>query len=88
MTDETVIKESNLSEQLKQRRHKLAELRSEGFQFPNDAKRSTLAQELHDQYGEVTTEKLTENTVSVTLAGRIMTQRVMGKASFFHLQDV
>lgn len=38
-------------------------------------------------YKDFTREELEEKHVSLTLAGRIMTIRKMGKASFFHIQD-
>jgi lysyl-tRNA synthetase, class II len=45
------------------------------------------SQQIVDLYGEKTKEELSELNVSVTIAGRIMTKRDMGKAGFMHLLD-
>jgi lysyl-tRNA synthetase class 2 len=70
------------------RKQKLTDLREQGFQFPNEFHREHLAVDLNQRYAAVTKEELTEQAVSVCVAGRIVLRRVMGKASFFHLQDV
>lgn len=76
------------NEQIAQRRAKLAELRRRGVAFPNDFKRSVVAGELHAEYGSKDHAWFETNTVRVQIAGRMMTMRVMGKASFCHLQDM
>jgi len=70
------------------RKQKLKDLRSNGFNFPNQFRRQYLAADLTNQYAEETKEALAEKNVMVAVAGRIVLRRVMGKASFFHLQDV
>ncbi|MCE3043460.1 lysine--tRNA ligase [Legionella sp. 16cNR16C] len=70
------------------RRQKLEGLRGEGFQFPNQFRRQYLAANLLMQYENQDKESLAEQSVHVSVAGRIMLRRVMGKASFFHIQDV
>ncbi|QXP85007.1 lysine--tRNA ligase [Methylococcus sp. Mc7] len=70
------------------RREKLAELRQAGIAFPNDFRRDGVAAELHARYGEETAEALEEIAASVKLAGRLMGKRIMGKASFAHIQDM
>jgi lysyl-tRNA synthetase class 2 len=70
------------------RREKLAELRQTGLAFPNDFRRDAVAAELHARYGEETAEALEEIAASVKLAGRLMGKRIMGKASFAHIQDM
>ena len=75
-------------ELIAQRRGKLQALREEGIAFPNDFRRNVMAGELQAEYGEKTKEELEENTVRVSLAGRMMTRRIMGKAAFAHLQDM
>lgn len=80
-----VIEENDL---LAQRRLKLNELRQQGFSYPNYFKRDSLAAELHEQYGEYSTEGFEELAVNVKVAGRMMFRRLMGKASFTVLQDV
>jgi lysyl-tRNA synthetase class 2 len=70
------------------RQQKLAMLREGGFNFPNQFRREHLASQLMNQYGAHSKEKLAEANIQVTVAGRIVLRRVMGKASFIHLQDV
>jgi lysyl-tRNA synthetase class 2 len=71
-----------------QRRDKLAELRSRGAAFPNDFRRDRLAARLIAEYGEHDQEQLEALNLRVRVAGRLMSRRVMGKASFAHLQDM
>lgn len=75
-------------EQIKQRRTKLNELRENGIAFPTDFRRNVVASELIAQYADKTKEELEAAPLRVKLAGRIMTRRVMGKASFCHIQDM
>lgn len=70
------------------RKQKLADLRSSGFNFPNQFRRHHLANNLSEQYGETEKEALAEQHIKVAVAGRIVLRRIMGKASFFHIQDV
>lgn len=86
MTEEHVILDE--TEVLHVRQQKLAELRETGFNFPNQFRREHLADALMNQYGTRTKEELAEEEVQVSVAGRIVLRRVMGKASFIHLQDV
>lgn len=71
-----------------QRRRKLAALRARGGAFPNDFRRDALAGELHARYADATQASLEAQAVPVRVAGRMMTRRIMGKASFAHLQDM
>ena len=70
------------------RRLKLALAREKGNPFPNTFRRENLASEVADRFGGLSKEDLEANPVRVSLAGRMMTRRVMGKASFFNLQDM
>lgn len=70
------------------RKQKLAELRTKGFSFPNQFRRENLAKELINDYDSLDKETLAQQHVKVTVAGRIVLRRIMGKASFFHIQDV
>ncbi|MBU6420686.1 MAG: lysine--tRNA ligase [Gammaproteobacteria bacterium] len=72
---------------IRERREKLAKLRAGGHAFPNDFRRDALAEELHAVYGKHSPEALDEGQVRVRVAGRMMAKRVMGKASFAHIQD-
>ncbi len=71
-----------------QRRAKLTDLREKGVAFPNDFRRNTVAGELLAEYSEKTPEELEALGIRVCVAGRLMSRRVMGKASFAHLQDM
>lgn len=71
-----------------QRREKLAELRTLGHAFPNDFRRDALAGDLHAAYAQTDPEVLEAEAVRVRVAGRLMSRRIMGKASFSHLQDM
>ncbi len=71
-----------------ERRAKLAALRKEGVVFPNDFERNNLASGLHTAYGAMSHDELEVAHVGVTVAGRMMLKRVMGKASFAAVQDM
>jgi len=75
------------NEQIRQRRDKLAGLRGGGFGFPNDFRPTHLAAEVAAEYGEWDSDRLEAEPVRVRIAGRMMSRRVMGKASFAHVQD-
>ena len=78
----------NLTEQELVRREKLAGLKAKGVDPFGDAFTLTHhSQQIVELYGDKTKEELTELNVSVTIAGRIMTKRDMGKAGFMHLLD-
>jgi lysyl-tRNA synthetase class 2 len=83
-----MIDEKDENEQIALRRQKLAELRQQGNAFPNDFRRNVVAGELHAEYGEKDPAEVETRHVRVKVAGRMMTRRVMGKASFAHLQDM
>ncbi|EFA28215.1 lysine--tRNA ligase, partial [Haemophilus influenzae HK1212] len=68
--------------------HKLAALRTKGNAFPNKFRRDALAQDLHNQYDAEDGEILKEKSIEVQVAGRIMTRRAMGKATFITIQDM
>ena len=71
-----------------ERRAKLRELRTHGNAFPNDFRRTHLAADLHRDYDARPNEDLEPAAIKVTVAGRMMLKRVMGKASFATLQDM
>ena len=70
-----------------ERRDKLAALRQQGVAFPNDFKPSHRAGELALQHGPSSAESLDAQALAVSVAGRMMLKRVMGKACFATLQD-
>jgi lysyl-tRNA synthetase class 2 len=84
MTDQT----PDENQLIAQRREKLAALRARGAAFPNDFRRDVGAGELHAEYADKTPDALEVLGLRVKVAGRMMSRRVMGKASFAHLQDM
>src|SRR3982750_369619 len=70
-----------------ERREKLAAIRSRGVAFPNDFKPQHRAAELVSKHGHLDNETLEPQSISVSIAGRLMLKRVMGKASFATVQD-
>jgi lysyl-tRNA synthetase class 2 len=47
-----------------------------------------MSKDLHDRYDGLDNEALESDPVQVSVAGRVMLQRIMGKASFITLQDM
>ncbi len=76
-----------------ERRAKLAAIREQAKAkgvpaFPNDYRRDVLASLLQTEYGDKPAEWFDANPpVKLHVAGRMMFQRIMGKASFAKLQD-
>jgi lysyl-tRNA synthetase class 2 len=70
-----------------ERREKLAAIRRQGVAFPNDFKPQQRAADLIRLHGNQSTEELEPLAIKVSVAGRLMLKRVMGKASFGTLQD-
>ena len=75
-----------------ERREKLRALRAAqgqgaGVAFPNDFKPQHHAADLHASHGAIASETLDAQPVTVSIAGRMMLKRVMGKASFATIQD-
>ncbi len=70
-----------------ERKSKLDKLREAGNPFVNDFKPENLAQNILNDYDQFFKEELEEKSVKVSIAGRMMLKRVMGKASFATLQD-
>ncbi len=76
------------SDLIEQRRTKLAAWREVEQAFPTDFRRDALAQDLLHQYQHKTETELEAAPIHHAVAGRIMTRRLMGKASFTHIQDM
>ncbi len=81
-------KEIDENEQIAQRREKLAQLRQDSIAFPVDFRRNVIAGELHDEYDDMDPAELDTRNVRCKVAGRMMSRRIMGKASFAHIQDM
>jgi lysyl-tRNA synthetase, class II len=79
---------ANENQIVAERRAKLQALRSQGIAFPNDFRRTHLADELQAAFADKPNEELEAARTEVTVAGRMMLKRVMGKASFATIQDM
>ena len=73
---------------IQERRQKLNAIREQGIAFPNDFRRNVVAGELHAKYNGIEAEELEANPIRVSVAGRMMSKRIMGKASFANLKDM
>ena len=73
-----------LSEQERQRRHNLEEIKKLGINpYPSETfEVNVTAADIHENYER---DKL--NYKNITIAGRIMSRRIMGNASFIEIQD-
>ncbi|MGO1237448.1 MAG: OB-fold nucleic acid binding domain-containing protein, partial [Hafnia alvei] len=78
----------DLNNEMQSRREKLAALRKEGIAFPNDFRRDATSDKLHSLYDEKDKAELEDLNIEVSVAGRMMTRRIMGKAAFVTLQDM
>jgi lysyl-tRNA synthetase class 2 len=77
-----MTQELDLNELLLVRRKKLEELREKGIDpFGGKFNRTHYAEQIIDQFDQIENQK-------VSIAGRIMAKRNMGKATFVHIQDV
>lgn len=71
------------------RRQKLEHLEELGANpYPNDFMPDSRTGDIHSAYGELDAEALEQLDKRFSVAGRIMTLRAMGKASFFHIKDL
>ena len=82
------MEELNLTEQEQVRREKLAKYIEKGLDpFGKRYNRDSWSADLKEKYGAFTHEEMEEKDVTVSIAGRIMTLRDMGKVAFMHIQD-
>jgi lysyl-tRNA synthetase class 2 len=82
---EEIVDENEL---IAQRKQKLSDLRLKGNAYPNTFKRKDIAGNLHSEYGDLSHDELEAKHIHTAVAGRIMTRRLMGKASFITIQDM
>lgn len=91
MSEQTSLPSEHQDENhvMAERRAKLTAIRAKRNAFPNDWRRDHLAADLQANYMHLDKAALAElaEPVSVCVAGRILLKRIMGKASFFTLQD-
>lgn len=82
------MEERVLNDQQQARRDKMNQLQQMGiYPFGNAYERTFLANDIRQQYGQMSKEELEEKHIEVKIAGRIMSKRRMGKLGFMHLQD-
>ncbi len=80
--------ERKFNDQQLARRKKLDDLKAKGINpFGNAYLRDSNSQSIKDAYSSLSKEELENKKVSVSLAGRIMSKRRMGKMCFMHIQD-
>ncbi len=79
--------EQDSNDQMMVRREKQERWREQGQAYPNDFRRDALAGDLLARYGDMDGAALEQEPISARLAGRLMSRRLMGKASFADLQD-
>ena len=77
----------SLEQLIQQRRNKLRKSREKGQAFPNQFVPACSTAELRSNYAQKTTEALRQESVTTSIAGRIMQRRIMGKTSFITIQD-
>lgn len=77
---------SEINKLISERKQKLEELRKMGVDvYPRNFSTTHVISQVREKYATLKAEEKTEETVS--LAGRIMSLRRMGKASFAHIKD-
>ena len=70
------------------RRSKMLRWREKGGNYPNTFRRVGLASELAKEFGEKNKDELVQLNFETSVAGRLVLQRNMGKASFISLLDM
>ncbi|MCF7529002.1 lysine--tRNA ligase [Neisseria lisongii] len=88
MSEHNPVEQFDENQIIALRREKLNEIRKNGIAFPNQYRRDAFAADLQAQYGSLEKAELDPQEVAVKVAGRMMLQRAMGKASFATIQDV
>jgi lysyl-tRNA synthetase class 2 len=89
MTEHTDSPDLDDNQLIAERYKKLARIREEsGPDFPNTFRRTHLAGALIEAHGDAEKDTLAEAGIEVAVCGRVMLRRIMGKASFFTIQDV
>lgn len=87
-SDKYLYQSLNSEDELNIRRQKLLKIRKKGVAFPNNFRRDYISNQLYAKYAHKNHQELIKLNVEVNVAGRIVSQRIMGKASFIILQDM
>jgi len=89
-TEQTDIEQHDENRLIAERRVKLGEMREHGQAFPNTFRPEHTAEGLLAEYGNAGAwpqERFEAEPVAVTVAGRMLSRRIMGKAAFVHIRD-
>ncbi|MGN1399544.1 MAG: lysine--tRNA ligase [Erysipelotrichaceae bacterium] len=82
------MEERVLNDQQQARRDKMNQLEQMGiYPFGNAYNRTHLANQIREEFGQLSQQEIEERHVEVKVAGRIMSKRRMGKLGFMHIQD-
>ncbi|CAL4322876.1 lysine--tRNA ligase [Buchnera aphidicola] len=79
---------TNTCNEYEMRNKKLNQIRKQGFNFPNNFKPNTNINYINKKYTDKSNTELHEKKIEIQIAGRMMKQRIMGKASFITLKDM
>ncbi|MDO4642790.1 MAG: lysine--tRNA ligase [Cardiobacteriaceae bacterium] len=79
--------QSDENKLIAERRQKLAKIREQGVAFPNHVRPTHNAAALHRDFDHVEAPEALQAAGEIYVAGRMMSKRVMGKASFSAIQD-
>ncbi|MGK2896829.1 MAG: lysine--tRNA ligase [Candidatus Makana argininalis] len=70
------------------RKKKIDNIRKVVNAFPNNFRRNYISKEIYNKFNDKNKLELTKLNIKVKIAGRIISKRIMGKASFLTIQDV
>ncbi|WP_338516009.1 lysine--tRNA ligase [Candidatus Legionella polyplacis] len=70
------------------RKEKLINLRKQGFNYPNNINYKDLISVILSKYKYKEKDFLFKNKINVIVAGRVILRRIIGRAGFFHVQDI
>ncbi|CUT17799.1 MULTISPECIES: lysine--tRNA ligase [Candidatus Ichthyocystis] len=87
MAEYTKVDDVDTSHIVRERFEKLSLMRQQGVAYKNNFRPQDKADHLIKLYQHVTDSELSCREIFVTIAGRIVLKRLMGKASFATLQD-
>ncbi|XBC44114.1 MAG: lysine--tRNA ligase [Buchnera aphidicola (Floraphis choui)] len=77
----------NFNNEEQNRRKKLYIMKENGFNFPNDFKPNKYSVDINNDYKCYSNSQLKIMNIFVSVSGRILQKRIMGKSSFFLLKD-
>jgi len=88
MNDSNDILQQDENKLIAERREKLNALRAHGNAFPNDFRPDAFAEDLRVAFEGKDAVEVEASQRRVSVAGRLLAKRVMGKASFAQIQDM